>query len=173
MKDLKNIMEGILDQDNKNNVGNSMKDIYPVPTVKDFKTGPFGDSIVKWTCTDLIQPQLDGFDLKDLTDVDTYVTCNKSDIIGLFARIDRDKCVNMYLMYTTGGINLEKISLTGVGDWVGSLPTAKKSVINSFNMLNKNPELFKKIFNYAKKATEEMRRTGMASCKPIEDILKH
>lgn len=161
MKDLKNILEGILDPSNKGNVGANLKDLYPTPTIKDFKKGYWGGVYVEWECEDLIKQYLTHLDLPSFN----YIS--KDEVCGIRLDIDSDKIVTTSLITKVHS----SIDLRGVGDYVGNLAVAKKSVIKSLNMLKEQPNLFIKLFKFAEKCEEQINKTGVGNCKPIEDIL--
>lgn len=160
MNSLKQILEGILDANNRHNVGNSVKNLCPVPSSRDFKKNYFGASYVEWPCAPLIELYLDEWD-----NTNAVQLIKSFGFTGLYGSIDTDKVVHIYI-YTPR----EKFPILGIGGWEGGMVNAKKSIINFFKRVQNNPEIMKKVFDIANKSNAKGRQYGMYDYTYLDNI---
>ena len=156
---MKTLYESILDNIDINK--NPYKEMFPIPSSKDFKKTKWGDTYVVWECKEIVQSYIDILDV--------HPAYNKSEFDCIVVTINSDKTIQ-----TSIGIikSNDKYELTGVGDWVSnSLPESKKETLKFFKYLQENPESIKKLFEYANKAKAEMLSNGFADCKTWNKIL--
>ena len=163
---MKSLYEGILqgmDKTISNN--NAWKEIYPIPSVKDFYKAPWSsDMLVRWDCPELIQKYID-----DMVS-DDFKYIKRSDITGLLISIcNRTKLIDTYL--TTE--DWERIEIKGVGDWVSDkLPEAKKKCIEFLQKLVDKPDNIIKLIEYNNKCVNDLNRIGFCNKRTFEQLLK-
>jgi hypothetical protein len=164
---MKSLKESLLDNiDNTLNTKTPYKELYPLPTVKDFVKNIYSKhQSVKWQCPELIKPYLN--EIASITDCN-YVP---SKATGLECNIDNFKCISVFLINKDGH---HLTDLTCIGDWVSnSLPTTKKECINFFKTILDNPETcFRKIIDYMQKAKQSKAQYGFADCITFEKLFK-
>lgn len=156
---MRTLYESILDNVDLNK--NPYKEMFPIPSLRDFKKTSWGNTYVVWECKDIIQAYIDVLDV--------HPAHKKSEFDSIVVRIDGDK----YIQTAINSIKSNDIfELTGVGDWVSnSLPESKKETLKFFKYLQENPESIKKLFEYANKAKAEMISNGFADCKTWNKLL--
>lgn len=157
---MKTLYESILDNIDLNK--NPYKEMFPIPSSKDFKKTKWGDITIEWKCKEIVQSYIEMLDV--------HQVYNKADFDGITVTIYKeDKCCRTDIAHKNG---LECYELAGVGDWVSnSLPEIKKEVLKFFKHLQENPNDIKKIFEYANKAKQDMTSKGFADCKTWNKIL--
>lgn len=160
MKNLKNILEGLLDKNNRQTVGQNIRDTFAVPSTKDFKRNYFNAIYVEWECEPLIMPYLDKWDNKNAVNIIKNFGCS-----GLYGYIDSDKIVHLYI-YTPR----EKFQLLGIGGWESTIPAAKKSIISFFKRVQDNPELIGRMFEITNSCSKEYDKNGRCECIYLDEI---
>lgn len=156
---MKTLYESILDNIDLNK--NPYKEMFPIPSSRDFKKTKWGDTYIVWECKDIVQAYI-GI-------LDVHPVYNKSKFDCIIVTINSDKTIQT-------GIGIiksdDQYELAGVGDWVSnSLPESKKETLKFFKYLQENPESIKKLFEYANKAKAEMISNGFADCKTWNKLL--
>lgn len=156
---MKTLYESILD--NVDLDKNPYKEMFPIPSSRDFKKTKWGDFRIEWECKDIVQAYI-GI-------LDVHPVYNKSEFDSIVVTINSDKTIQTGVGIIKSG---EQYELAGVGDWVSnSLPESKKETLKFFKYLQENPEGIKKLFEYANKAKAEMISNGFADCKTWNKIL--
>lgn len=156
---MKTLYESILDNVDLNK--NPYKEMFPIPSSRDFKKTKWGDTYIVWECKDIVQAYI-GI-------LDVHPAYNKFEFDSIIVTISSDKTIRT-------GIGIiksdDQYELAGVGDWVSnSLPESKKETLKFFKYLQENPESIKKLFEYANKAKTEMISNGFADCKTWNKLL--
>lgn len=158
---MKTLYESILGNVDQNLNKNPYKEIFPIPSSKDFKKSRWGDTYIFWECKDFIQAYIDILDV--------HSAYNKSEFDSIVVTINSDKTIQTSVGIIKSG---EQYDLAGVGDWVSnSLPESKKETLKFFKHIQDNPEGIKKMFEYANKAKTEMMANGFADCKTWNKLL--
>lgn len=170
---MKTLKESLLDNiDNTLSIEQPYKEIYPLPTVKDFVKNTFLKSYsIKWQCPELIKPYLNDIAAAK-PENDVIVAANRlADATGICCYIDDFKCISVFLINKEGH---HLTVLNCIGDWVSnSIPTTKKECINFFKTILDNPETcFRKIIDYMKKAKQSKAQYGFADCITFEKLFK-
>ena len=156
---MKTLRESILDNIYLNK--NPYKEMFPIPSVKDFEKTKWGDTYVVWECKDIIQAYI-GI-------LDVHPAYNKSEFDCIVVTINSDKTIRTGIGIIKSN---DQYELTGVGDWVSnSIHESKSKTLKFFKYLQENPESIKKLFEYANKAKADMTSKGFADCKTWNKIL--
>lgn len=156
---MRTLYESILDNIDLNK--NPYKEMFPIPSSRDFKKSRWGDTYIIWECKEIVQSYIDILDV--------HPVYNKSEFDGIVVTINSDKTIQTGVSIIKSG---EQYELAGVGDWVSnSLPESKKETLKFFKYLQENPNDIKKLFEYANKAKQDMGLKGFADCKTWNKIL--
>lgn len=119
------------------------KDIYPVPTTKDFKKDSAGPGegyyyVVEWVCPQLLQSTL--ANIKIDNQIPAYNRFDKS-IVNSIVIIIKNKVPAVYLRDTRD--KLTKLYGVGFGTGMG-IPQLKKDCIEFLNLIADDPEVIVK-----------------------------
>ena len=166
---MKSLKESLLDNiDNTLSTEHPYKELYPLPTTKDFKKNSLAKlHTIKWQCPELIKPYLN--------DIADCLPDSKKQLVmvstGLACYIDSYKCISVFLIDKD---NFQTTQLDCIGDWVSdSITVTKKECINFFKTILDNPETcFRKIIDYIKKAEQNKAQYGFADCITFEKLFK-
>lgn len=161
---MKSLYEGILQgMDKTISSNNAWKEIYPIPSVKDFYKHSNGLITVNWICPDLIQHYI-----KDMDDR-CFRFVKRDTITGIGITIYKDKLIDTFLCND----NWQHVELKGVGDWVSDkLPEAKKKCIEFLQKLVDKPDNIIKLVEYNNKCVNDLDRIGFCDKKTFEQLLK-
>lgn len=169
---MKTLKESLLnDIDSTLSTKTPYKELYPLPTVKDFIHTYMRSYSIKWQCPALIKPYLNDIAAAK-PENDVIVAANRlADATGIGCYIDDFKCISVFLINKEGH---HLTVLNCIGDWVSnSLLTTKKECINFFKTILDNPEIcFKKIIDYMKKAKQSQAQYGFADCITFNKLFK-
>ena len=161
---MKSLYEGILQgMDKTISSNNAWKEIYPIPSVKDFYNHSNGLITVKWMCPDLIQ-----YYIKDMDDR-CFRFVKRDTITGIGITIYKDKLIDTFLCND----NWQHVELKGVGDWVSDkLSETKKKCIEFLQKLVDKPDNIIKLIEYNNKCVNDLDRIGFCDKKTFEQLLK-
>ena len=170
---MKSLKESLLDNiDNTLSIERPYKEIYPLPTTKDFIKNTYLKSYsIKWQCPELIKPYINDI-IAAKPENDVIVAANRLvDATGIGCYIDDFKCISVFLINKDGH---HLTVLNCIGDWVSnSLTTTKKECIKFFKTILDNPETcFRKIIDYMKKAKQSTAQYGFADHITFEKLFK-
>lgn len=168
---MKSLKESLLDTiDNTLSIEHPYKEIYPLPTTKDFVKNTYLKSYsIKWQCPELIKQYVN--DIIAAKPENAFPDFSGGaarlyDATGIECYIDDFKCISVFLINKDGH---HLTVLNCIGDWVSnSLTTTKKECIKFFKTILDNPETcFKKIIDYMKKVKQNKAQSGAADCVRI------
>ena len=156
---MKTLYESILDNVDINK--NPYKEMFPIPSLKDFEKTKWGDTYVVWECKEIVQSYIDILDV--------HPAYNKSEFDSIVVTINSDKTIRTGIGIIKSN---DQYELAGVGDWVSnSIHESKSKTLKFFKYLQENPHDIKKLFEYANKAKQDMTSKGFADCKTWNKIL--
>lgn len=158
---MRTLYESILDNIDLNK--NPYKEMFPIPSSKDFKKTKWGDTYIVWECKDIVQAYI-GI-------LDVHPAYNKSEFDCIIVTINSDKTIQTGIGIIKSN---DQYELAGVGDWVSnSLPESKRETLKFFKYLQENPESIKKLFEYANDAKAKMMSAGVINCKTWNKLLEY
>lgn len=169
---MKSLKESILNSvDTALSINNPYKELYPLPTVKDFVKNTFTKSYsIKWQCPELIKPYLNDIATIKSGELNFGSVLEST---GLCCYIDDFKCISVSLIDKNNYIVTQ---LDFIGDWVSnSIPETKKECIKFFKTILEDPDTcFKKIIAYIKKEKQKQVQYGIsiADCITFDKLFK-
>lgn len=163
---MRSLKESLLDNiDNTLSIEHPYKELYPLPTVKDFVKNTYLKShSIKWQCPELIKPYLNDI---AAAKSEPNLSGKLSDVTGLCCYIDSFKCISVFLINKEGH---HLTVLNYIGDFIpsNSLPTVKKECIKFFKTILNDPDTsFRKIVDYIKEQKQNKAQSGPAGCVRI------
>ena len=168
---MKSLKESLLDNiDNTLNVEDPYKELYPLPTTKDFVKNAYTKGYsVKWQCPELIKQYIN--DIATAKSKISVWLSSMNSVTGIGCYIDIFKCISVFLIDKNGE---HLTDLDYIGDWVSnSIPTTKKECINFFKTILDNPETcFRKITDYMKNAKQSKVQYGFADRITFDKLFK-
>lgn len=138
------LKEGLLQgQESTLQQDNPWREVYPVPTTKDFKKDSAGPGegyyyVVEWICPQLLQSVLSKVEIDN--QINAYKMFDKS-IVNSIVIIIRNKVPTVYLRDTRD--KLTKLYGVGFGTGMG-IPQIKKDCIEFLNAIADDPEVIVK-----------------------------
>lgn len=164
---MKTLKESLLDNiDNTLSTKTPYKELYPLPTVKDFeKIGK--STCFTWQCPELIQQYVREFDFSNYN----WISADSlKDVTGIRCEIRSDKIIETCLVNKYGGNE----AWVSAGDWYSnSLPDSRKHCVWFLTQLAENPDVnFRKLIAFHNKTEAEKKQKGFCDCKTYDKILK-
>jgi hypothetical protein len=135
---MKSLKESLLDDiDSTLSTKHPFKEIYPLPTVKDFEKNPYLKShLIKWQCPELIKPYINDIIAAKSENAFSGFSGGAErlyDATGIECYIDNFKGISVFLINKEGH---HLTVLNCIGDWVSnSLTTTKKECIKFFKTI--------------------------------------
>lgn len=169
---MKTLKESLLDNiDRTMGDKNALAAEYPVPKVSKFEKNPFGGQYIDWECRPIIQNAIHILDSK-LFPLIAEMRVKKDTLVGIRISIHSKYELNFYLIEDDGTYS-SAIELPGFGTDGSSIPNIKKSVIEFFKYIQRNPEKLKDVFEYANKRRYELTTNGMCDEWTFKQILNY
>lgn len=158
METLKNILESILNKDNKHNVGKNISSLYPLP--KKFENdGRY--TYMLWKCKDLVQQYADMF--KGVKDFEYF-----DEFEGIILSYDKYHYIDVglasYSMYVK--------NFPGIYQEEHDKNKAKDIIKNFLNMIYNDPTKLLPVIEHAIESAKILNRGGDMDIKKVEDFIQ-